>query len=111
MVSWDTIRKTTNISDSELTERYRNTALYATLSATLREGETGMPNVTPDEALMTPSEAEIASRWPGMSAEQLEAIGRDYDFERDKLGDYDVNDVYHRVRELAVEDIAWQQST
>ena len=60
---------------------------------------------------MTPPEAEIASRWPGASAEQLEAIGRDYDFERDKLGDYDVNDVYHRVRELAAEDIAWQQST
>lgn len=85
--------------------------MYATLSATLREGEGGTPSVTPDEALITPSDAEIASRWPGMSAEQLEAIGRDYDFERDKLGDYDLNDVYHRVRELAAEDIAWQQST
>ncbi|KAK2466879.1 hypothetical protein APHAL10511_001137 [Amanita phalloides] len=102
---WDSIRQTTNISDNELTERYRNTALYATLSTILRDGETGIPNVTPDEALMIPSDAEITSRWPGMSVEQLEAMGRDYEFERDELGDYDLNDVYHRVRELATEDI------
>ncbi|KAF8625778.1 hypothetical protein AX15_005170 [Amanita polypyramis BW_CC] len=100
---WDSIRKTTNISDNELTKRYRNTGLYITLSTILRE-ETEIPYMTPDEALMTPPLAEIASRWPGMSAEQVEAIGRDYDFERDKLGDYDLNDVHHRVRELTMED-------
>ena len=108
--SWDSIRKTTNISDNELTERYRNTALYITLSTILRE-EMEIPYVTPDEALMTPSLAEIASRRSGMSEEQAEAIGRDYDFERDKLGDYDLNDVHHRVRELAMEDSTWQEST
>ncbi|KAF8636731.1 hypothetical protein AX17_003534 [Amanita inopinata Kibby_2008] len=107
---WDEIRKTTNISDSELTQRYRNTALYATLCAVSREGENQIPFITPDESLMTPSAAEIISRWPGMSKEQVEAIARDYDFERDKLGEYDLDDVYHRIRELADEDVVWQQS-
>jgi nuclear pore complex protein Nup133 len=64
----------------------------------------------PDEALVIPSSTEIGSRWPGLSTEQVEAIVRDYEFERDKLGDYDLNDVYHRIRELAAEDVSWQQS-
>ncbi|KIL69792.1 hypothetical protein M378DRAFT_69338 [Amanita muscaria Koide BX008] len=107
---WDSIRKTANISDRELTLRYRSTALYATLCAIIQDENADIPYVSPDEALIIPSSIEIVSRWPGMSAEQVEAIVQDYDFERDQLGDYDLNDVYHRVRELAEEDVSWRQS-
>ncbi|PFH54313.1 hypothetical protein AMATHDRAFT_72820 [Amanita thiersii Skay4041] len=102
---WDLIRRTTNISDSELTERFRKTALYVTLCAVLRENQT--TTVMPDEALMTPGPVEINSRWSGMSTEEVEAVVEDYDLERDRLGEYDLSDVYHRVRELALQDIQW----
>jgi nuclear pore complex protein Nup133 len=61
----------------------------------------------PDVALMVPTPAEIASRWPGMSPDQVAALVHDYNLEHDELGQLDLNDVYHRVRELATHDIVW----
>ncbi|KAF8077905.1 hypothetical protein FPV67DRAFT_1405325 [Lyophyllum atratum] len=106
---WDSIRKTANISDAELNTRFRNTALYCTLCAVLpREHQPQGYETLPDVALLTPSGSEIASRWPGLSPEQIEALVQDYNLECDQLGEMDLNDVYHRVRELAVHDIVWQ---
>ena len=62
---------------------------------------------SPDEALMTPTMTEITSRWPGFTQEQVEALVQDYNLECDRLGEMDLNDVVHRVRELAVHDVEW----
>ena len=104
--SWDAIRKTTNVSDAELQKRFKNTALYNTLLEILpREDDQEGYETVPDVALMIPSTEEIASRWPGKPQDQIERLIQDYNLECDRLGDMDLNDVYHRVRELAVEDL------
>ncbi|KAL0570251.1 hypothetical protein V5O48_011713 [Marasmius crinis-equi] len=103
---WDAIRKTTNVSDAELQKRFKSTALYHTLLEILpREDDQEGYETVPDVALIIPSVQEIASRWPGMPQDQIERLVQDYNLECDKLGDMDLNDVYHRVRELAVEDL------
>lgn len=107
--SWATIQQTSNISDVELNERFRNTALYATLRAVIpREYEPECYETLRDMAELVPTPAEIASRWPGLSPDQTEALVQDYRMECDQLGQLDLNDIYHRVRELAAQDIGWE---
>ncbi|KAJ7111560.1 hypothetical protein C8R43DRAFT_1091558 [Mycena crocata] len=106
---WDAIRRTANVSDHELNDRFRATALYATLSVVLSmESPPEGYDTSPDMALMIPTEAEITSRWPGLSSEQVDALVRDYTLECDRLGDLDLNDVYERVRELAAHAVVWE---
>ncbi|KAF9265417.1 methyltransferase type 11 [Marasmius fiardii PR-910] len=107
---WDAIRKTTNVSDAELQKRFKSTALYNTLLQVLPRGDDqeGYETV-PDVALIIPTTEEVASRWPGMPQDQVERLIQDYSLECDKLGDLDLNDEYHRVRELAEEDLAWNR--
>lgn len=106
---WATIQQTSNISDVELNERFRNTALYATLRAVIpREYEPECYETLRDMAELVPTPAEIASRWPGLSPDQTEALVQDYRMECDQLGQLDLNDIYHRVRELAAQDIGWE---
>lgn len=106
---WDGIRRTANVSDHELNERFRATALYATLSVVLSmESPPDGYDTGPDVALVIPTEAEIKSRWPGLSSEQVDALLQDYTLECDKLGELDLNDVYDRVRELAAQAVVWQ---
>ncbi|KAG2020222.1 methyltransferase type 11 [Coprinopsis cinerea AmutBmut pab1-1] len=105
---WKAIGKTAGVADATITDRYKGTALYATLCATLaRARSERVPNgyeTSPDVALMVPSASEIAARWSGLSQEQIEAIVEDYNLERDKLGELELEDIYHRIRELAVQD-------
>ncbi|KAG6900855.1 hypothetical protein C0993_009973 [Termitomyces sp. T159_Od127] len=106
---WDAIRKTTNVSDAELSARFRGTALYNTLCAIVTKDHQPVGyETTPDEALITPTTTEITSRWPGFTQAQVEALVQDYNLECDRLGELDLNDVFHRVRELAVHDVEWQ---
>ncbi|CAK5277413.1 unnamed protein product [Mycena citricolor] len=105
---WDALQRTTNVSDAELNERFRSTALFATLTALLSENAPEGYDIGPDMALIIPTETEIKSRWPGLSTEQVEAMVRDYSYECDKLGDYDLAEVYDRIKELAAEGIVWQ---
>ncbi|KAF8212214.1 hypothetical protein K438DRAFT_1708496 [Mycena galopus ATCC 62051] len=106
---WDTIRRTANVSDHQLNERFKSTALYATLSVVLAmESPPDGYDTSPDVSLVTPTEAEITSRWPGLSSEQVDALLQDYTLECDKLGELDLNDVYDRVRELAAHAVVWQ---
>ncbi|KAJ6547586.1 hypothetical protein B0H19DRAFT_1266498 [Mycena capillaripes] len=106
---WNAIRRTANVSDHQLNERFRATALYATLSVVLSmESPPEGYDTSPDVALLMPTEAEITSRWPGLSSEQVAALLQDYTLECDKLGDLDLNDVYDRVRELAAHAVVWQ---
>lgn len=108
LFSWATISHTVGISDAELGARFRSTALYTTLRATLpREDQPEGYDTIPDAALLTPTAADITSRWPGIPPDQVEGLLRDYDFERDRLGELELNDMYSRVRELAVQEIMW----
>ncbi|TFK42541.1 hypothetical protein BDQ12DRAFT_732185 [Crucibulum laeve] len=105
--NWNTICNTTNISDYELIDRYRRSALYATLRAILPQDKENKPpgfEASPSEALQVPSYDEIVSRWPGMSPDQVDAIIQDYNLECDTLGELNVDDVCPRVREVALQD-------
>lgn len=97
------------MSDSEIKDRLRSTALYHTLCSALSRGEklTNGYEASPDVALIVPTPAEISSRWSGISSDQVDAIVEDYNFECDKLGELELEDIFHRVRELAVQDTTW----
>ncbi|TEB36359.1 hypothetical protein FA13DRAFT_1727949 [Coprinellus micaceus] len=84
---WAAIGKTANVSDSEIKDRLRNTALYYTLKKVIDHGIAleGNYNPAPD----------IASR---------RRIGEDYNYERDRLGDYELEEIWVRVKELVVSD-------
>ncbi|KAK0485184.1 Non-repetitive/WGA-negative nucleoporin C-terminal-domain-containing protein [Armillaria novae-zelandiae] len=103
---WNTIRQTANVSDSELSERFRGTALYATFCHILTQlDQPDGYETIPDVSLIIPTVDEVSSRWPGMPADEVESIVQDYTFECDTLGDLEVNDVYYRIRELAEQDL------
>lgn len=97
VISWTAILKTADVSDAALTERYRGTALYFTLFS-------GAPSISPTEALVLPSKEEIVSRWPGLSTEQVESLIMDYTFEQDQLGEFKLDDVHIRIKELVESD-------
>jgi nuclear pore complex protein Nup133 len=106
--SWHNILQTANITDFELNERFRRTALYSALRTIfLKEQQEEGYDSTPESALMIPTTSEIASRWPGMSPDQVEAIAQDYQLESDRLSELELNDVYYRVKELAAHDVVW----
>jgi nuclear pore complex protein Nup133 len=45
-----------------------------------------------------------------MPQDEMEVLERDYRLERNKLEDLDLDDVYHRVRELAMHDVMWRNA-
>ena len=54
---------------------------------------------------MIPSIDEIISRWPGLSPEQVESLIYDYNSEQDRLGELELEEVFLRVHELAVNGV------
>ena len=101
--SWETLQKTSDVSDDELNSRYQETALYSTLMSALQR-EDG-PLIPPSEALLIPKPDEMVSRWPGMSTDQIEALEGDYISEQDRLGELELDDIFTRIHELAVHAI------
>jgi nuclear pore complex protein Nup133 len=76
--------------------------LYTALTEVLRkENRTEGYHLYFDKTLPTPSVAEVSSRWPGMSPDEVEALRADYQRESDHVRDLGLEDVYDRVRELA----------
>ncbi|KAH7921734.1 hypothetical protein BV22DRAFT_1095926 [Leucogyrophana mollusca] len=88
---WDDIRQTANVTDSQLNARFRSTALYATLAAILPDPH------QPEGYDLDPSQAL-----------PVEALGRDCRAESTAVEQLRLEDVYHRVRELAVQDLAYE---
>jgi nuclear pore complex protein Nup133 len=106
--SWDVIKKTSGVSDAQLNDRFRSTALVATLTATLPKRHQPEGYIlSPSQALAVPSLAELSSRWPGMSPEQIEALREDYQEESDLLAEYDLADAFNRARELILDEMMW----
>ncbi|KAI5890655.1 uncharacterized protein SCHCODRAFT_02632498 [Schizophyllum commune H4-8] len=99
---WNMIRDTANVSDAELNQRYRDTALYRTL----REVRSRADYVSPDEAAAAqPTSAEIAARWPGLANDQVDSLLDDYATEGRVLEEYDLENVCARIVTLAEEDL------
>jgi len=98
LYSWDSIRQTVDVTDDELTDKYQNTALYATLAC-------GPKYVLePNRALATPSTTDIESRWPGLPPDQVEAVERDFATESSVLEGFQLENDYKRVKELVAQD-------
>ena len=98
LFSWDSIRQTVDVTDDELTAKYRNSALYATLAC-------GPKYVLePNRALAIPSTTDIASRWPGLPPDQVEAVERDFAAESSTLEGLQLENDYKRVKELVAQD-------
>jgi hypothetical protein len=114
--SWDAIRQTTNITDSQLTARFRATALYHTLSLILPTIFSTSPNDTlpegfdldPSQCLSVPLMPETSSRFPGMPVEMVGELARDFRDESSAVERMKLEDVYFRVRELAMEDLGFE---
>ena len=106
--SWDVIKETSGVSDAQLNGRFRSTALVAALSATLPKRHQPEGYIlTPSQALVVPSLAELSSRWPGMSPEQIEALHEDYQEESNLLAEYDLLEAFSRAREVIVDEMMW----
>ncbi len=107
--SWNQIRQTAGITDDEVTSRFRSTAFHDAIVATLGEHHTPEGYVLlPSEALPTPTQAEVASRWPGMPPDDVAALVKDYEWESQELANLHLEDVVDRVKELATVSAHWQ---
>jgi len=95
---WNGIRQTVDVTDKELNDKYRCTALYAVLRAGPRY------IVEPPQALGIPFMAEISSRWPGMPSDQVEAVERDYQVESERLRLLGLQHDFARVAEIIAGD-------
>ncbi|KAI0065375.1 hypothetical protein BV25DRAFT_1880143 [Artomyces pyxidatus] len=109
---WETIRQTIGLTDAELNERFCSTALFAALTATLpkRHQPTGYI-LSPTEALPAPSTDELASRWSGMSPEQMETLAADYQAESALVAEYDLSEAYLRARGLVLSETLYGQES
>ena len=97
--SWKRIQQTANVTDAEVNERFRNTALCAVLQTL-----SSRYHLRPSEIREVPSIGEIASRWPGIPHDEVEALHRDYSWESTRVEELGLDDeVYERVKELAAE--------
>lgn len=94
------------MTDAELTERFRSTALHTVLQATVHKRHQPKGFILlPNEVSGVPSQSEIASRWPGLPSEEIAALTADYERESSTVADLELNDVCERVKELASDDI------
>lgn len=105
--SWEKIRKTANITDSQLIQKFRNTALYDTVKDALARADGGVEKtlLPLDEAAILPTQEELESRWPGHSTDQIQALMRDYESEQKRLVDLDLHPIMERVKELAIQEL------
>ena len=58
-----------------------------------------------DDAVLLPTEEELASRWPGHSEDQIAELLADYREEKRRLEDMDLQPIVERVKELVVQEM------
>lgn len=105
--SWDAMRHTANVPDAELNMRFRNTALFIALQATMRARHRAEGYISrPSEALEIPDHSEIVLRWPGMSPDEADAVERDYARESKELAYMDMENTFESVQQLLAEHSA-----
>ncbi|GBE81938.1 hypothetical protein SCP_0403120 [Sparassis crispa] len=103
---WDAIRQTSNVTDAELNQRLRNTALYVALRSTLRKRHPPHGYILlPLEVVEIPDRTEISLRWPGMSPDEVEGVERDYRWESDCLIRLELDGMSDGMRTLVAEEL------
>ncbi|KAG6334835.1 hypothetical protein ID866_4257 [Astraeus odoratus] len=110
---WDAIRQTAHVTDAQLTARFRATALYHTLTVILPIIQSTQQNealpegfdLDQTQCLSVPLMPETSSRFPGMQDEMVGELARDFRAESTHVEQMRLEDVYFRVRELAMEDL------
>ncbi|KAA1471121.1 hypothetical protein DENSPDRAFT_837049 [Dentipellis sp. KUC8613] len=103
---WNFIRHTSGVTDAELNERYRNSALFTVLAQTqFKLHQPAGYILMPSESLLVPTDEEIVSHWPGMSSEEREALVSEFLTESTQVQNYDLADVFARTRELVMESV------
>ena len=94
------------MSDQELNERLRSTALYAALQGIAdKQHRPEGYKLLPAEALAIPPEQEIALRWPSLSPEEVLAIERDYERDSVQLRDLDLDGIYSSMEQLVENEL------
>ena len=103
--SWNELRKTANVTDSQLIAKFKNTALYTAVTVALDlDGDYEQKVLNPEQAAILPTWEELAGRFPGYSTNQLTALMSDYETEARILTELQLEDVFERVNELAATD-------
>ncbi|KIY72168.1 hypothetical protein CYLTODRAFT_344529 [Cylindrobasidium torrendii FP15055 ss-10] len=104
---WPAIQVTEGVPDSELNNRLRQSAAYAVFEAMYRDKiRLEEYDRTPIDALnRTPTRAELASRWPGKSPDELERINNDDLWEADLIGEWSLEASYEKLKVLAADDV------
>ena len=101
MHSWPEIIRTTNVTDSQIKEKFEKTALYSVaVDIQAYEGDLDANIPPPAQAEIIPNEDEISSRWPGHFPEQIMELTRDYQTEVRALKRVELDYVVDRVKEL-----------
>ena len=116
LYSWDVIRQTANVTDAQLKARFCATALYHTLILILPTIASASPNeslpegfdLDPSQCLPVPLMPETSSRFPGMPVEIVGELARDFRAESSVVEKMKLEDVYFRVRELAMEELGYE---
>jgi len=102
--SWNAIRNTVNVTDDQLLEKYKTSALYAAVIYCSQQQDGLSLVIPPVQASILPSQEELAARFPGYSDSQMSQLMRDYEEEANILKDLAVEDVLERVKELAIQE-------
>ena len=103
--SWATLQQTVGLSDTQINNNLRATMLYQTFRENALVDKDYVPTFfTPLEASDLPLLQDLERRWAGFSAEDLQTIMGDYEWERNALSENGVADVYEQVRRLEQAD-------
>ena len=115
--SWNAIRQTVNVTDAQLKARFCASALYHTLILILPTVASASPNeslpegfdLDPSQCLPVPLMPETSSRFPGTPAETVGELARDFRAESSVVEKMKLEDIYFRVRELAMEELGYEE--
>ena len=84
--SWATLQQTAGLSDTQINNNLRATMLYQTFRENALVDKDYVPAFfTPLEASDVPLLQDLERRWTGFSAEDLQSIIGDYEWERNAL--------------------------
>jgi nuclear pore complex protein Nup133 len=104
--SWHEIHQTAGITDEESTARFKDTALYYTVKATLSRDN--MPDgyvLSPAKAAKLPPADALAARHEGAAPDLLEALMTDAQAEVNAVLAYGLEADFERAKEEAGKDI------
>ena len=103
--SWATLQQTAGLSDTQINNNLRATMLYQTFRENALVDKDYVPAFfTPLEASDVPLLQDLERRWTGFSAEDLQSIIGDYEWERNALSENGVTGIYEQVRRLEQAD-------